>query len=97
MRIVYSQGAQRDFQEGLQWYRKRSDKAAEGFITSMEQTLERITAHPERFRLVTENIRQAHFKRYPYSLIFRDLPDLIKVYAVAHDKRRPGYWQHRTF
>lgn len=95
MRIVFSQGAQRDFQEGLHWYKKRSDKAAEGFITSMEQALERITAHPERFRLIAENIRQAPLKRYPYRFIFRDLPDCIKVYAVAHDKRRPGYWQRR--
>jgi toxin ParE1/3/4 len=95
MRTVYSQGAQRDFQEGLHWYRKRSDQAAEGFITSMERTLERIADHPERFRLVAENIRKAHFKRYPYSLIFRILQDCIKVYAVAHDKRRPGYWQRR--
>lgn len=95
MRVVYSQGAQRDFHDGFRWYRKRSDQAAEGFVTSMEHTLERIIAHPERFRLIADNIRKAHFKRYPYSLIFRVLPDRVKVYAVAHDKRRPGYWERR--
>lgn len=95
MRIVFSQGAQRDFREGLRWYRERSDQAAEGFIVSMEDLIERIGAHPERFRLVTETLRKAHFKRFPYSLIFRVSSDSIQIFAVAHNKRRPGYWQRR--
>jgi toxin ParE1/3/4 len=95
MRIVFSQGAQRDFQEGLRWYRKRSDQAAEGFIVSLEELVGRIGAHPERFRLIDDNLRKARFKRFPYSLIFRVVFDAIKIFAVAHDKRRPGYWQRR--
>lgn len=95
MRIVLSQGAQRDFQEGLRWYRKRSDQAAERFIAAMEELIERIGAHPERFRLVADTLRKAHFKRFPYSLIFRVSLEAIKIFAVAHDKRRPGYWQRR--
>jgi toxin ParE1/3/4 len=95
MRIVFSQGAQRDFQEGLRWYRKRSDQAAEGFIVSLEELVGRIGAHPERFRLIDDNLRKAHFKRFPYSLIFRVSSEAIKIFAVAHDKRRPGYWQRR--
>ena len=37
-----------------------------------------------------------HFRRtFPYAVIYVDDPDLILVLAVAHFKRRPGYWIDR--
>ncbi len=33
--------------------------------------------------------------RFPYSIIFRVDSDRIYVIAVAHAKRRPGYWKDR--
>jgi len=32
---------------------------------------------------------------FPYSVIFQDKDDNILVVAVAHAKRRPGYWLKR--
>ena len=32
---------------------------------------------------------------FPYSVIFQEKSDIILVVAVAHAKRRPGYWQTR--
>jgi toxin ParE1/3/4 len=34
-------------------------------------------------------------KRFPYQLIYRVEADTITVYAVAHLKRKPGYWRDR--
>jgi hypothetical protein len=33
--------------------------------------------------------------RYPFSLIYRELPRKIEIVAVAHAKRKPGYWAKR--
>jgi hypothetical protein len=35
-------------------------------------------------------------KRYPFFVIFREFPRKIEILAVAHAKRRPGYWAKRT-
>lgn len=96
MNIILSDGARRDFNEGLRWYRKLSDQAADNFIMRTLETAERIAADPERHRQILPGIRMLRYKRYPYSLIYRITPDAIKVYAVAHDKRRPGYWSRRV-
>jgi hypothetical protein len=32
---------------------------------------------------------------FPYSVIFQLEDDIILVVAVAHAKRRPGYWRKR--
>jgi len=34
--------------------------------------------------------------RFPYAMIFMDLGTEIRVLAVAHAKRRPGYWLDRV-
>jgi plasmid stabilization system protein ParE len=33
--------------------------------------------------------------RYPYFVVFRELARKIQIVAVAHAKRRPGYWRGR--
>jgi hypothetical protein len=34
--------------------------------------------------------------RFPYALIFRDFVEYVRILAVAHAKRRPGYRLHRV-
>lgn len=33
--------------------------------------------------------------RFPYIVFFVALPDAVEIVAVAHAKRRPGYWLRR--
>jgi hypothetical protein len=33
--------------------------------------------------------------RFPFSLVYRVLESEVEVLAVAHGKRRPGYWRSR--
>jgi hypothetical protein len=32
---------------------------------------------------------------FPFSIVYLDDPDAVKIVAVAHHKRRPGYWKGR--
>lgn len=39
---------------------------------------------------------QRHFKKpFPYAVLYVDKPDNVPVLAIAHFKRRAGYWRHR--
>ncbi len=41
-------------------------------------------------------IRRARLSRFPYAVIFMALGTEIRVLAVAHAKRRPGYGLDRV-
>lgn len=43
-----------------------------------------------------EGIRRRAVRRFPYHLIYLELPDRLQILAVAHDRRRPGYWVGRV-
>jgi hypothetical protein len=34
-------------------------------------------------------------RRFPYHVVYIELPDRLQVLAVAHDRRRPAYWVGR--
>lgn len=60
----------------------------------------RIQEHPRAFPLTagvsrTLGVRRAVLGRFPFSVIFLELPEEIRVLAIAHQRRRPGYWRSR--
>ena len=56
---------------------------------------ERLARRPFR-RTRRVGITRARLPRFPYAVIFMDLGTEIRVLAVAHAKRRPGYWLDRV-
>jgi toxin ParE1/3/4 len=34
-------------------------------------------------------------KRFPFVIYYRDFPDFVWIAAIAHERRRPGYWKKR--
>jgi len=35
-------------------------------------------------------------RRFPFSIVYYVADDTIRIVAVAHAKRRPGYWRTRV-
>jgi len=35
-------------------------------------------------------------QRFPFSVVYLDDPDRALIVAVAHGKRKPGYWKRRV-
>jgi len=33
--------------------------------------------------------------RFPFSIVYLDDPEVLTIVAVAHAKRKPGYWRRR--
>ena len=77
-------------------YLDRSPQAAERFETAFDETIEAIRSHPTMFPLCDNLHRFVTLKRYSYSLVYRVDGDTAIVIAVAHSKRRPGYWSGRA-
>ena len=89
--------AEAEYTEALAWYQARSVRAAQGFEEAFAAALERIGQSPEQFPSCGEDeYRFAMLDRYPYSLIYRVLEPVALVVAVAHARRRPGYWAGRN-
>jgi len=92
----FDPAAREEFDEAFDWYAKRSRDAAVGFATAVDATLDAILQAPDHFAGTFAGCRFARTKRYPYLIIFRSSPRGVSVIAVAHSRRRPGYWRPRV-
>ncbi len=72
-------------------------EAAEGFQKKFTDLLRLIQQYPEAFPEYGDGFRKAVMprKKYPYTIFYRLTAKRIRIVAVAHQKRKPGYWKHR--
>ena len=93
--IEYLAEASRELDAALDWYLERSLAAAEAFLMEIDYGNQLIRETPQMWPRFEGNTRRYVLRKFPYSIIFREVDDLIEVVAVAHQKRRSGYWLNR--
>jgi plasmid stabilization system protein ParE len=94
--VDYLPEARRDFDESFDWYAERSDHAAVRFANAVDVALAAIADDPKRFAAIDEIHRECPMARFPFHVIYRVAADRVVVVAIAHAKRRPGYWKGRN-
>lgn len=78
-----------------QWYAERSPAVAEAFVVELDLAVERVREAPHRWPRYGIGARRYILPRFPFSMIYRMQAELIEVVAVAHHRRKPGYWKSR--
>jgi len=78
------------------WYLQRSLDASAGFIAAVSDALEIISQAPRRWPKYLHGTRRFVLHGFPFSIIYLDDPDVLSIVAVAHNKRKPGYWKQRV-
>ena len=58
-------------------------------------TLTRLDAFPASGMPTPGGFRRGTVSGFPYDLIYDAGKDVLQVLAVAHHRRKPGYWQNR--
>jgi len=96
MKAVFLKSAQAELDAAVDYYADHaSDRVAEAFLQDALQTRQRLIERPEIGKAVSKRLRALAFKHFPYFLIYRVSTDTISIHAVAHQRRRPGYWGGR--
>jgi plasmid stabilization system protein ParE len=88
--------AQREIEEAYDHYRTENPAAAIDFLTEVANAFGRITARPGLYPACAKDSRRCNLHRFAYFVVYREKQDSILILAVAHAKRRPGYWRGRS-
>jgi plasmid stabilization system protein ParE len=94
--IIFHPEARAEMRESVEFYEAHLDGLGLRFLSAVEQTAERITAHPEAGAPLGGEFRKRIVPGFPYNIIYRVWEDYIYLVAVAHQHRRPGYWRERA-
>lgn len=94
--LRFAPAASWEVEDAVSWYLERSLEAGESFLRELERGLALVRETPRLWPPFEAGTRRYVLRRFLYSIIYRELgAAIIEVVAVAHDKRRPGYWHDR--
>jgi toxin ParE1/3/4 len=87
----------REFDEAAEYYERQRAGLGRRFRLAVEEAFDRIRRQPRRYPLLPgSDHRKCLVAKFPYKVVFVDRDDDVWVVAVAHHKRKPGYWAYRS-
>lgn len=64
-------------------------------VSEVEYAVRQLRSFPELGKPAVADTRQLAIRRFPFLLVYRIREAELVVVAVAHQRRRPNYWQRR--
>jgi plasmid stabilization system protein ParE len=98
--VRFSADAVAELEAAAAWYEERLPGLGDAFVMAVDAALSRVADWPRSGSSIPAagdlDLRRVPVARFPYNLPFLLLDDGVRVLAVAHDRRRPGYWMARV-
>lgn len=93
--------ARAEFVADIDWYDEREFGVGARFEVAVRGAIDAAVDSPESWSKWTDwnrepVVRSKGVNDFPYRVVYFVEGDLLRIVAVAHAKRRPGYWRDRV-
>ena len=95
MTVRFHPAARVELVEARNWYEERSPVSALAFAQEVAKAISQIAEAPNRFPPAECGTRRVVLPASRSTSFNRADAHAIVIVAVAHQKRRPGYWRSR--
>jgi toxin ParE1/3/4 len=87
--------ARAEFLGAIAYYEECRAGLGRRFREAVEVAINKACETPLSYRVLRAPFRRCLVQKFPYSIIFSIEQDHVLIVAVAHAKRKPGYWIDR--
>jgi plasmid stabilization system protein ParE len=87
--------AEEEIEEAFLWYFQRSPFATGALRTEVIAGIDSLAGDPLTWPEDSDALRYYILRRFPYTIHYEVAGMEVIVLAVAHQRRRPGYWEER--
>jgi len=95
MEVEFHPEAAAEFTAASVYYEEEVPGLGGAFITELERVAELIKQHPFIGSQIDEIFHRVVLARFPFSVIYCLEGEKLLIVAVAHQRRKPGYWRGR--
>jgi toxin ParE1/3/4 len=95
VRVTFNELAERELNDAAQYYEVERPDLGKAFITEVQRCTQEVVDHPLAGAVVGTVVRRRMCQRFPYALLYAVNDEEIRILAVMHVRRRPGYWVGR--
>ena len=99
-RVHFEEEADAEYGQAGRWYEGRRAGLGIEFFDAVDVAIRQIVDFPRLGVSVPRvprelPVRRLAVARFPYHVVYLETSDSVRVLAVAHDRRQPGYWKSR--
>lgn len=94
MKVVFAAAAAEELDEAITWYEQRRSGLGKRLFDAVQFAVNRLREFPH-IGVARNGTRRLPIAGFPYALVFEVEESEIVIIAVAHQRRRPGYWRAR--
>lgn len=95
VRLIIAPDVEYDINEAYNWYEERRVGLGEEFLSCVDACIHAICRSPELYAVVHEGYRRGLVRRFPYSIFYEHINDVVTIYCVFHNSRDPQKWRER--
>lgn len=95
MKVEFLEESHLEYLEAIEFYNLQDDRLGAKFKTEIDKTIRIISNYPESYPQYSERSRKAKTNLFPYNIIFSNYKNVIIIIAIAHQHRKPKYWENR--
>ena len=96
MRLEFHPEAELELIEAAVYYDKQVRGLGERFESEIRYATDLLLDQPEIGLLADPDLRKFILTRFPFTLYYSVTADGLRIEAVAHQSRQPGYWKSRV-
>ena len=78
------------------YYEDKRLGTGKAFREAVKASLDLIRHFPQGGAPGPAGTRRTKVSGFPFTVVYRDMPAEIVVFAIAPDRRQPGYWAQRA-
>lgn len=84
-----------EFEFAVDWYLEHSEQAAADLVREVDDAIAKISANPQMWTEYVHGTRRYVLPHFPFLVVYLLHETRVAIVAVAHGRRRPGYWAER--
>jgi len=65
------------------------------FLDELDRAIDLISENPGKYPAHEFGTHRMVLRRFPFVIVFRSAAAGVEIIAIAHARRRPGYWRER--
>lgn len=94
--VIFLPEAEQEMLEAAIYYQSEAPGLGIDYLSEVERAVKSIEKSPDTWPILEGELRRRLIRRFPFGILYRIEPDEIVIVAVAHLRRRPGYWRGRV-
>jgi hypothetical protein len=96
MSIAFLPEADQEMTEAALYYQSQAIGLGMDYLFEVEHAVHSIETSPYTWPILQGDLRRRLIRRFPYGVLYKIESEEIIIVAIAHLRKKPGYWKKRV-